>query len=175
MIMKKSLWVELEIVVAFLCIFYLVYLYILIFKGIRFNKNETYSINWKPFDTDKPCLDMIGPVGSYGTFASAGAEAGPLGCLAGIVLDIVVSIFLVVIVAFLLWLGMNVITTGILILFLPLFILFRRSLRIALAKGRSCHGQVGRSFLYAALATSLNMTWLYGVIYLGHLLYDKIK
>jgi uncharacterized RDD family membrane protein YckC len=171
LVMKRSLWIELEVVVGLLSIFYFIYLYILIFKGIRFNKNETYSINWKPFDFNNSGIEHLGLVDTGGVFTTAFAEAGPVGCLVGIVLDIVASIFLVVIIAFILWLGMNVITTGILVLFLPLFILFRRSLRIAIVKGRTCHEQTGKSLLFAAWATLLNMTWLYVVIYLGNLLH----
>jgi len=169
---KKSLWITLEFIIGLFCIFYFIYIYILIFKGIRFNKKETYSINWKPFNIDSPSIDMIGSIDTGGALTSAGAEAGPLGCLAGIILDIIVSIFLVFIIAFLLWLGMNVIVTGILILLLPFYLLFRRSLRVAIAKGRTCHGQVGKSLLYASWTTLLNMTWLYVIIFLGHILYN---
>jgi hypothetical protein len=175
MVMKKSLWIELEVVVGLLSIFYLIYTYMLVFNGIRLNKNETYSINWKPFDIDKSGIEHLWLVDTGGAFTAALAEAGPVGCLAGIVLDIIGSIFLVVIIAFLLWLGMNVISTGVLVLFLPIFILFRRSLRTAIVKGRSCHKQIAKSLSFAVWTTLINMTWLYAVIYLGHLLYDWIK
>lgn len=120
-------------------------------------------------------MNMLGPVDTYGAFATAGAEAGPLGCIAGLLLDLVVSFSLVIAIAFLLWLGMNVITTGVLILFLPVYILFRRSLRAAIVKGRTCHGQVMKSLGYAAWTTFISMSWLYVVIYLGHVVHEWMK
>jgi hypothetical protein len=67
-----------------------------------------------------------------------------------------------------LWLGLNIIVTGTMILLLPLFLLFRRSLRLAVARGRTCRGNVAKSLKYAAGATVANMAWLYLIIYAGH-------
>jgi hypothetical protein len=167
-VMKRALWVELEVVVGLVSVFHLIYMYLLVFKGVRVNKNESFSIDWKPFKLESSGIEHLWMVDTGGAFTTAFAEAGPIGCLAGIVLDIVVSIFLVVIIAFLLWLGMNVITSGILILSLPIYILFKHSLRVAIAKGRTCQGNASKSISYAVWSTILNMTWLYAVIYLGH-------
>jgi hypothetical protein len=174
-VMKRALWVELEAVVGFVSILHLIYMYLLVFKGVRVNKNESFSIDWKPFKLENSGIEHLWAVDTGGAFTTAFAEAGPIGCLAGIVLDVVVSIFLVVIIAFLLWLGMNVITSGILILSLPIFILFKHSLRVAIARGRTCRGQMGKSLAYAAWSTLVNITWLYAVIYLGHQLHEWIK
>ena len=173
--MKRALWVELEVVVGLVSIFHLSYMYLLVFKGVRINKNESFSIDWKPFRLENAGVEHLWAVDTGGVFTTALAEAGPAGCLAGILLDIVVSIFLVVIIAFLLWLGMNVMTSGIMILSLPIFILFKHSLRVSIARGRAYQGHVGKSLAYAAWSTLLNMTWLYVVIYLGHQLHEWIK
>ncbi len=174
-VMKRALWVELEVVVGLVSFLHLVYMYLLVYEGVRVNKNESFSIYWKPFKFENSGIEHLGAVDTGGAFTTAFAEAGPLGCLAGVVLDVVVSIFLVVIIAFLLWLGMNVITSGILILSLPIFILFKHSLRVAIAKGRTCQGNSSKSILYAAWSTIINMTWLYVVVYLGHCLHDWLK
>lgn len=174
-VMKRALWVELEVVVGLVSIFHLIYMYLLVLKGVRVNKNESFSIDWKPFRLENSGVEHLWAVDTGGAFTTALAEAGPAGCLAGILLDIVVSIFLVVIIAFLLWLGMNVMTSGIMILSLPIFILFKHSLRVSIARGRTYQGHVGKSLAYAAWSTLLNMTWLYVVIYLGHQLHEWIK
>lgn len=174
-VMKRALWVELELVVGLVSILHLIYMYLLIFKGVRVNKNESFNIDWKPFKLENSGVEHLWAVDTGGVFTTALSEVGPAGCLAGILLDIVVSIFLVIIVAFLLWLGMNVMTSGIMILSLPIFILFKHSLRVAIAKGRTCQGNVSRSLSYAVWSTVLNMTWLYAVVYLGHLLHDLVE
>ena len=173
--MKRAFWVELEVAVGLVSILHLIYMYLLVFKGVRVNKNESFSIDWKPFKLENSGIDHLWAIDTDGAFTTAFAEAGPVGCLAGIVLDVAVSIFLVVIIAFLLWLGMNVITSGILILSLPIFILFKHSLRVAIARGRTCRGLMGKSLAYATWSTLLNMTWLYVVIYLGHQLHEWVK
>ena len=175
LVMKKALWVELEVVVGLVSFLHLIYMYLLVYEGVRVNKNESFSIDWKPFKFDNSGIEHLGAVDTGGAFTTAFAEAGPIGCLAGVVLDVVVSIFLVVIIAFLLWLGMNVMTSGIMILSLPLYILFKHSLRVSIARGRTYQGRTGKSLAYAAWSTLLNMTWLYVVIYLGHQLHDWIK
>lgn len=174
-VMKKALWVELEVLICLVSVLHFIYMYLLVFKGVRVNKNETFCIDWKPFKLENSGIKHLWAVDTGGVFTTALAEAGPAGCLAGILLDVIVSIFLVVIIAFLLWLGMNVITSGIMILSLPIFILFKHSLRVAIAKGRTCHGNVSKSLSYAGWSTILNMTWLYAVIYLGHYLHDFMK
>lgn len=168
LISKKNIWVELEIIVGVLSLISFVYFLLLFYHGIRFGKNETYSITWKPFRFNESWLDTLGTIDTGGLFTEAGAEAGPLGCIVGLFLDLVVSLFLIIIVAFLLWLGINIVTTGIVVLLLPLYFLFRRSLRVAIARGRTCRGNLGKSFKYAIIVTITNMVWLYLIIFTGH-------
>ena len=174
-VMKKTLWVELEAAVGLVSVLHFIYMYLLVFIGVRVNKKESFSINWKPFKLENSGMEHLWMADTGGAFTTALAESGPVGCLAGIVLDIVVSIFMVVIISFLLWLGMNVITSGILILSLPIFILFKHSLRVAIARGRTCRGRMGKSLAFAGWSTLVNITWLYVVIYLGHQLHEWIK
>jgi len=165
---KKNIWNELEIIVSVLSIFTFIYFLVLFYHGVRFDRNEVYSITWKPFNFEG-WADTVGyGVDTGGIFTSAGAEAGPLGCLVGLLLDILVSILLIVLVAVLLWLGFNVLTTGIMIVMIPLYFLFRRSLRVAVVRARACHGDLKKSTIYALGATVVNMAWLYLIIFAGH-------
>jgi hypothetical protein len=168
LISQKNIWVELEIIVGVLSLISFAYFLFLFYHGIRFEKNETYSITWKPFRFDESWLDALGTVDTGRLFTSAGAEAVPLGCIVGLIVDLIVSLFLIVIIAFLLWLGINIVTTGIIVLLLPLYFLFRRSLRVAVAKGRTCRGNLGKSLKHAVIVTITNMVWLYLIIFTGH-------
>lgn len=164
---KKNIWTVLEIIVGVLSLFTFLYFFFLFYHGVRFDRNEIYSITWKPFNLNN-WVDTIGYADTGGLFTSAGAEAGPVGCLVGLFLDIVMSLFLIVIVAFLLWLGFNVFTTGVMILMLPLYFLFKRSLRVAVVRAKACHGDLTKSMAYAFGATVVNIAWLYLIIYSGH-------
>ena len=168
LISKKNIWVELEITVGVLSLISFAYFLFLFYYGIRFEKKETYSIAWKPFRFNESWLDTLGTIDTGGLFTSAGAEAGLLGCVVGLLLDLVVSLILIIVIAFLLWFGFNIVTTGIIVLLLPLYFLFRRSLRIAIARGRTCRGSLGKSLKYAFLVTFMNMVWLYLIIFAGH-------
>jgi len=141
---KKNIWAELEIIVGVLSLFSFIYFFFLYYYGVRFDRNETYSVTWKSFNLES-WIDTLGAVDTGGAFTTAGVEAGPLGCLIGIFLDLVISLFLIIIIGFLLWVGINILTTGTMVLLLPLFFLFKRSLRVAVVRGRVCHGiQVNR-------------------------------
>jgi len=164
---KKNIWTELEIIVGVLSLFTFLYFFLLFYYGVRFDRNEIYSITWKPFNLNN-WIDTIGYTDTGGLFTSAGAEAGPVGCLVGLLLDIVMALFLIVIIAFLLWLGFNVFTTGVMILMLPLYFLFKRSLRVAVVRAKACHGDLTKSMTYAFGATVVNIAWLYLILYTGH-------
>ncbi len=168
LISKNNIWIELEIIVSVLSLISFAYFLFLFYYGIRFEKNERYSITWKSFRFNESWYDTVGMVDTGGLFSSAGAEAGPLGCIVGLLLDLIVSLFLIVIIAFLLWLSINIVTTGIIVLMLPLYFLFRRSLRVAVARGRTCRGNLGKSLKYALVVTITNMVWLYLIIFSGH-------
>ncbi len=168
LISKKNIWVELEMIVGVLSLISFAYFLFLFYYGIRFQKKETYSIEWKPLRFKESWFDTLGTIDTGGLFTSAGAETGPLGCVVGLLLDLVVSIILIIVIAFLLWFGFNIVTTGIIVLLLPLYFLFRRSLRIAIARGRTCRGNLGKSLKYAFLVTITNMVWLYLIVFTGH-------
>jgi hypothetical protein len=164
---KKNIWTELELIVGGLSCLTFIYFFLLFYHGVRFERNEVYSISWKPFDIDKLWW-LDGFIDTGGLFTYAGAEAGAMECLIGFLLDIVISSFLIVIIAFLFWLGINILTIGTMVLLLPLFFLFKRSLRVAVARGRACHGNLNKSLMYAIGATIVSMVWLYLIIFIGH-------
>lgn len=176
LLLKKSLWSELEIIVGVLSFFYLIYAFLIFYKGVRLNKKEKYTFQWisQPEILSQAYLPVGIDTTDFG-FTSALSSEGPLGCLLGLILDVFVSFVIVLAIAALLWLGMNVLLTAIVALCLPLFYLFRRSLRVAIARGRACHKKAGKSIMQATITTVTNMGWLYLVIFVGHHCYNWLK
>ncbi len=105
-----------------------------------------------------------------GGIAGSLSDAGPFGCLVGLLLDFVVSIFLTVLIGVLLWIGLNLIEAVVTAVSLPLFLIFRRSLRYVVVQGRSCRGDAKKSLLHAALFTVMGTVWLCSVLYAAHFL-----
>ena len=135
LVLKKSIWTELEIFTGILSLFMFAYLFLLLYYGVRFDSNEHYVIAWHSNLTD--WLEATPSIDTGGTFTEGGAEVGPLGMIVGSLLDLLISIVITILIAVVLWLSMNVLVTGVVILGMPLFFLFRRSVRYVVAKGRS--------------------------------------
>jgi hypothetical protein len=167
--LKKSIWVELEIIVGVISLFIFIYLYYVLYHGIRFDNNEKYTITWKNIDADSLSSATIIDTG-FG-FTAAGAESGILGLVVGFLLDIIISIVLSLLIAVLLWIGLNFILTAIVVLTIPLFYIFRRSLRYIVAKGRRCYKNSRKSFFFAIKSTIAYTVWLYCLIFLGHYIF----
>ena len=166
--LKKSLWIELEIILGVLSLFMFAYFFSLLYHGVRFDRNESYLITWRTQLSQ--WLKKTPNVDTGGLFAEGGAEAGPLGLVIGFLLDLVVSILLTLVLAVVLWLGLNVLVTVVVVLGTPLFFLFRRSVRYIVAKGRACHENFTRAFWFALRATVLNALWLYAIVVGAHYL-----
>ncbi|MHC4798223.1 MAG: hypothetical protein ACYTF1_16440, partial [Planctomycetota bacterium] len=105
---------------------------------------------------------------SLGIFTEAGAEGGPLGIIVGIILDLILSIILIFLLAFILWLGVNLLVAAAALVFIPLFFLFRRSLRSITARSRRCRGDLGKSIIMAVYYTVIATVWFYIVLFIAH-------
>jgi hypothetical protein len=88
-------------------------------------------------------------------------EAGPVGCLIGLLLDLIATILLSFGIAVLFWLGVNLVVGAVTAVFIPLYFLFSRSLRFIVTQGRHCRGNLGRSFVYALSAAAVCATWFF--------------
>lgn len=161
-VLKKSLWVELEILIGTLSLFLFAYFFWLLYHGVRFDKNESYLIAWR--SSLEGWLDRTAGVDTGGAFTEGGAEGGPLGLVVGFLLDVLFSLLLSLLLAVVLWLGLNVLVTTVVILGTPLFFLFRRSVRYVVTKGRSCRGDSSRAFWFALRATLFSTLWLYAIV-----------
>jgi hypothetical protein len=72
-------------------------------------------------------------------------DDGIFGFLIAIVLVITTAISIGILV----WLGANLIMIAMVVLFIPLYFVFRRGLRMVLMHSPRCHGRLGRSILIA--------------------------
>lgn len=170
LVLRRPLWVELEAVTGLLSIVTFMFLGHVLYRGVRFLKHERFEFSlrtvelgdlWHGADALPDSLDFSDAVD---------AADGVLGFLLGVL----VSIVLVIVLALVLWIGLNVAVNAVAIVSLPLFYLFRRSLRQVVARGRTCHGRLGRSVRVAAQMTFLYMGWLYSLIYLAHRLHAAL-
>ena len=149
-----------------LSLFVFIFLFYVLYSGIVFERRETLEISWKG-GTLRDWIDWAGGSDTRGFFTSEGAEGGPIGILIGLILDLLISMLLVFLVAFLLWLGLGA-------LFTAIFFLVQRSLRSAIARGRTCRGKVGKSLRYALMSTAMNTGWLYCILLTGHALVEFV-
>ena len=165
LVLHRPLWVELELVTALLSLSVYAFIAHTIFHGVRFDKRERCEV---------PLFDL-----SYDRLPDcSGADLGGMvnffdgdeGCL-GVLVGLAASAVLVVGMAAVLWLGLNVLATTVTLVTLPLFFIFRRSLRRIVAAGRTCRGDMKRSLLVGARLTALHMVWFYVVIYAAHRLH----
>jgi hypothetical protein len=110
-----------------------------------------------------------------GAFTEWGAEEGVVGLIIGVLLDILISVALGLLISVLLWVGVNVVVGMALIVFLPGFYLFRRAVRMVLARGRACRGDVFKSGLSALTATVLYTGWFHAILWLARYLVEKFR
>ena len=162
-VLKKSLWVELHILAGSVAIIMFSYLFLVLYYGARFDRNEQYSFSWPVFKFET-WWDATSQFNTGGTLTEGGAEAGPLGIVIGFLLDLLVSIIIAFVIAVVLWLTFSFVVTAILVISLPLFFLFRKSTGYIVAKGRSCRGNLTKSILFALRATFTNTVWFYAIL-----------
>ena len=168
---RKSVWVELEIVALALAPIMFVYMATVLYLGVRFDKKERFSVDWQSWRDRSNVIDNavdIIPIDFEFSFTALGAEAGILGIIIGFIADVLASVFLMVLISFVLWFGINVLPEAVVIIFFPLFYFYRRSLRYLVAKGRVCKGNLGKSALHAFLSSVMYSMWFYLMVFAGH-------
>lgn len=163
-LVKDSLWVKLEVILAALSGAAFLFFFVVLYRGVRFDEQQGYVLGWLH---PRTILDQAPAIDSGFGFTEAGASEGIAGLLLGLLLDIIASIVLAFAIALLIWLGVKVLITAVAAVFLPLYYLFRRSIRYLVVRGRSCRGQVGRSLAWAAGYTAVNFAWLFAILALG--------
>ena len=167
-LVEKSVWDRLELITGILAALMFVYFSTVLHHGVRFDKKERFHFQWASED---PTSFMFADFGDcfFGIFAEAGAEeAGPIGLVIGLILDLILAVILSVLLGFLLWLSLNLVVAMVLVVFIPLFFIFSRSLRYIVVRGRRCVGDFGKACEHALYYTIAAAGFFYAVIYLSH-------
>ncbi len=113
-------------------------------------------------------VDTASTIDTGGSFTEGGAETGPLGLVVGSLIGRVIVIGIAIAIAVVLWLSVNILISAVVIVSMPLFFLFRRSLRYVVAEGRSCHKNLRPSFVFALRATVAITLWFYLILVGAH-------
>lgn len=146
--------------VSLLCF---LFLSVVLYKGVRFQGDGVYGVLYKPLD-DFDELREVSPGIAAGYF-------GPVGCLFGLVFNVLWSLFFWLIAAALLWFSINAALLAISALFFPCYFVFQRSIRYITARGNACRSNFKMSALYAAWFSFIWGLWLltmlFGVRYLS--------
>jgi cellobiose-specific phosphotransferase system component IIC len=165
---QKSIWTELEMITGIISAMMFIYLAVILYQGVRFDKNERIIIDWP-----KESPIRLSDAGSYvtgdfgGFFTELGSEAGIPGLIIGFILDIFATFIIVFLISLLLWIGLNGIE-AVLAVSIPLYFFYRRALRAIVIRGRRCRGNIVASLLQALKSTLGYAVWFYGIFMLAH-------
>jgi len=156
---KRSVWFELELTVTILALCFFAFLCYVLYHGVEVDENERFDFTWmEPPDSLADLVDGQGL-----DLADLPFDEGPLGCILGLLATLV----FIGLLPLLLWIGVNLAIATTAVLVLPMFYLYRRSLRHVVKRGEACRGDLGKSAASAALYTVLGSGWLYLVLFLA--------
>ena len=161
---QKAVWVELEALAGIVGIMMTAFYTYVLYHGVKFSENETISLT-KELGGNPLDLGELGNLAStrggygFGHLTAAGASEGLAGLLLGLLLDIIVTLLLAVVFSVLLWLGINLLVSSVIIVAIPFFYVFKRSVFFVMRHIGVCHGNLlksfGYGFGYAAFKTAI--------------------
>lgn len=175
LLMHKPVWIELEtlaLVIGLMMTFF--YSYIL-YHGVKFLDDGAITVSEAISNISK--WDFLNSlyVDNIGDFSKAGASEDPMELLIGLFLDILFSLLLTFILGLLSWFGGNLVATSIIIITIPLFYIFTRSIRFVMRHVEECRGKVLKSIQYGLGYALLKTTTLCIMIFAAHQLANLIK
>jgi hypothetical protein len=131
------------------CVFF-IYYFVMLYRGVRYD-NGYVQWKWGGLTIN----DMLTGIKEHGfdiglpDFSIIDFGDNILGILVAFVVSILISIIVGIIAVVLIWVGINVVTFGLLLAWIPLYALARYGIRIALANVRKTKGSFIASFPYA--------------------------
>lgn len=154
---KRSIWFELELTVGILAVCFFLFLTYVLYHGVAMDQRERFE------------FAFIGPPEVGSGWAEAldfpiSVADDLAGCLGGLVLGLLGVIMLAVLLPILLWIGINLFIATIALLVLPMFFLYRVSLRQIVVRGRGCRGRLGKSVGFAAVYTLFGAVGVYAIL-----------
>lgn len=172
----KSLLLRLEVLTLVLSAGLFGFLWTALYRGVRVDARERLQIDWAPrrlTDCD-PGIDIGLGADAIELCTTAGAEHGPVGLVVGFLAGLLLTVGLSVVVAVVVWIGLHAAVATALILIVPAFVLFRRTIRGVLVRGRTCRGRWLKSFAYALGMTALYTSWLQAILFGAKLIRDSL-
>lgn len=157
---KRSIWVELELAVGILAACFFIFLSYVLYHGVEMDESERFEFAW--LGPDSSLLDF--PDLSDLDASDIGGD-DLLGCLGGVLVGILGFILFAILFPILLWLGINLFLATLAVFILPMFYLYRRSLRHILRRGRRCRRRLGRAVGFAAVYTLIGSAWIYAILF----------
>lgn len=156
---RGDLWREMEWVAGGAAVALLPFFAVALYRGVRWLPRERVTLAWRAW----PAGARVGQHASL-EFAFTPHADGLGSLVVCLLLDLFLSVVLAFLVVTLWWLGVNLALATFAAVFVPLFALFRRSVRTVLARGRACHGDLPRSLGHGLLWAAVYGGWFYGVL-----------
>jgi uncharacterized protein YqhQ len=177
LIMQKPVWIEIETLAGVVGVLLSGFYTFVLYHGVYFAENEAITLI-EPIGTPMDFADAIGNLPEFGHFSDAGASEGPIGLILGLIIGIIAFFLLAAVLAFLFWLGVNVLAVGVISVVLPLFYVFKGSVLFVIKHVEECHGNLWRSLgygvTYAALKTALVCLIVFGSHEFAHVIKSNI-
>jgi hypothetical protein len=146
----KPLWYEIEILASELILFLGSFYSYALYKGMNF-EDEKIFFNKSDFSFAK-ITDWCDFGAGFDYFTSWGGEIVPIiGHIIGFLIDLIVAFILTMVISFFLWLGLNVILTGLVFLISVLYYFFKRSNSIVFQHQALCRGRIFFAVFYGLL------------------------
>jgi hypothetical protein len=161
LVLHQPVWIEFEVISAIVAAMLFFFYWYVLYTGVKFT-DEELTFEFVPLK-----LDFSDPSISGDIIASAD---DPVSFVFALFLEVVLFIGLTIGFAALWALGVNLVLLNIALVAVPLFCIFKTSIYYILAVQRRCRRRFFKSGAFAALMTSVKMSWVCAGIYLGHLI-----
>jgi hypothetical protein len=159
----KDLWLELEMVVSIVALALFLFYWWVLYHAVHFYDDDQLTLSFIQGDVADPGW----PDGGFGL--ASGAD-DPIGCIIAILLEVVLYLLVAFVLSFLVWIGINGLLLCVTLIAMPVFFIFRSSVRFVLRNAPACHRNLLKSAGLAAGFALLKTCWFFAVIAGSHYL-----
>ena len=158
----KDLWIELEMVVALVALLLFIFYFWVLYHGVNFHDDGQLGLKFSSFDVSDPW-----PYEGLGLIHLA---EDPVSLILFLLVEFVLLMVFAFVFSFLIWLGMNGVVLAITLLTIPLFYIFRSSVRFVLRNSPACCGDFLKSVCVAAGFAVFKSCWFFAIVAGAHYL-----
>lgn len=161
LLVKKDLWIEIEIITAVVAALMFLFYWWVLYHGIVFRDDEHIAFSLLPFEG-------TGDIGvGFGDITASGAD-DPVSVVLAFFIDLFVCFILAILLSVMFWLGVNAVLAAIILISAPLFYFFRSSVSFVLRNSPRCNGDLLRSAGLSAKYTLIKTIWFFLVVAGSH-------